>query len=190
MTLAIAHLCRPAAGERNPGDAVVVREVDGATLLAVIDVLGHGDEAARVAGLAVAYLREAPLTRSSAVVHGVHQALRGTRGAALAVCVIRGLALDACGVGNVDTHVLGSKLPIVNTPGIVGQRYGALRELTGTLQVGDRLVCHSDGISSRVPLRELRHLSPADACAAIMTHHRRSYDDATVLIADVGAPAR
>lgn len=186
MTPAIAFLSQPADGEIACGDAIVVRRDAAVTLVAVVDVLGHGPEAGRVAQQAVRFLETVVITRAQAVVHGLHDALRGTRGAAVAVCVLRGLDLDACGVGNVETRVLGSRVPVVSTPGIVGSRVGALRESTGRLAVGDRLVCWSDGISSRIELDTLRHLAPPEACARIMSQHRRRHDDASVVVADLG----
>lgn len=185
MSGAIAYLSRPADGEVACGDAVVVREDHGATMVAVIDVLGHGPEAGRVADMATRYLAGAPVTRARDLVQGLHEALRGTRGAAVAICVLRGHQLDACGVGNVETRVVGSRVPVISTPGIVGARVGLLRESTGKLATGDRLVCWSDGISTRVALDTVRHLSPADACAHIMSQHRRRHDDASVVVADV-----
>ncbi len=185
---AIAYLSKPADGEIACGDAVVVRRDGDATMVAVIDVLGHGPEAGRVARLASRFLDTAPLatrTRARELVEGLHEALRGTRGAAVAICVLRGHQLDACGVGNVETRVLGSRVPVISTPGIVGARVGLLRESTGRLASGDRLVCWSDGISSRVELDALRRLAPSDACAHIMNQHRRRHDDASVLVADV-----
>jgi negative regulator of sigma-B (phosphoserine phosphatase) len=182
----VAFLCQPADGEIACGDAVVVRRDAEATLLAVVDVLGHGPEAGRVAAQAVKFLETAPLTRALALVQGLHDALRGTRGAAVALCVLRGFQLDACGVGNVETRVLGTKIPVISTPGIVGARIGILRESLGRLATGDRVVCWSDGITTRLELDAVRHLPPPDACARIMTQHRRRHDDASILVADVG----
>lgn len=186
---AIAFLCRPADGEVASGDAVVVRSVPGVTLLAVIDVLGHGHEAGKVAARATRYLERVDITRALALVTGLHDELRGTRGAAVTVCVLRGFELDACGVGNVEARVVGSRCPLVSTPGIVGGRVGTLRESVGRLARTDRLLCWSDGISTRVEPDSVRHLGPADACAQIMTLHRRRYDDASVVVADVGGLA-
>lgn len=185
----VAYLSTPAEGEIACGDAVVVRREPGVTLLAVIDVLGHGPEAGRVAAQAVKFLEAAPLTSAKTLVSGLHDALRGTRGAAAALCVLRGLRLDACGVGNVETRVVGSKVPVISTPGIIGARVGILRESLGKLAVGDRVVCWSDGISSRLELDGMRHVAPADACARIMNQHRRRHDDASVLVADLGGSA-
>ena len=187
MTLAVAHLTQPCQGETVSGDAVVVRHEGDAILVGVIDVLGHGGEAAKVAALAVQHLERAPLRRATDLMLGLHEALRGTRGAAASICVLRGGAIDGCGVGNVEIRVQGSALPILLTPGIIGQRMHRLRSFEGRLVGGDRLICFSDGISSQVQLSDLRELSPRDACGMVMQRHRRKHDDASVLIADLVA---
>jgi negative regulator of sigma-B (phosphoserine phosphatase) len=189
LILNIAHLVEPCRGELVSGDAVLVRQEGDVTLLVVIDVLGHGPEAARVAALGIGFLETAPLRRAGDLLHGLHTALHGTRGAAVAICVIRDGRLDGCGVGNVEIRVLGSPVPTVLTPGIVGQRLHRLREFEGRLAIGDRLVCFSDGISSQVPLTELKGVPPRTACALVMQRHRRLHDDATILIADLGPSA-
>lgn len=189
MNGAIAYLCRPADGEIASGDAVVIRSEPGVTLVAVIDVLGHGHEAGKVAALATRFLERAELTRALTLVQGLHHELRGTRGAAVMLCVLRGVELDACGVGNVEARVVGTRCPVVSAPGIVGSRVDRFRESVGRLHRSDRLLCWSDGISTRLEPDSVRHLRPADACAHIMTLHRRRYDDATVVVADIGAIA-
>lgn len=189
MTGAIAFLCRPADGEIASGDAVVVRSEPGVTLVAVVDVLGHGHEAGKVATRAERYLRSAPITRALALMKGLHDELRGTRGAAVTLCVLRGFDIDACGVGNVEARVAGSRCPLVSSPGIVGARVDTFRESVGRLTRNDRLLCWSDGISTRVEPDSVRHLGPAEACAQIMSLHRRRYDDASVVVADIGSIA-
>jgi phosphoserine phosphatase RsbX len=187
VRLAIAHHSRPAAGEVVCGDAVVVRHGDGATLLVMIDALGHGREAAVVARAAVGHLEGAPIRSAAELMTSLHEVLKGGRGAAASICVLRGGALDGCGVGNVEVRVLGSAVATVLTPGIIGHRMHKLRGFAGRLAVGDRLVCFTDGISGRVPLAELRKLSPDATCRAILLEHRRPYDDASVLVADAVA---
>jgi negative regulator of sigma-B (phosphoserine phosphatase) len=117
--------------------------------------------------------------------HGLHTALHGTRGAAASICVIRDGRVDGCGVGNVEIRVFGTPVPAVLTPGIVGQRMHRLREFEGRMAAGDRLVFFTDGISSQVPLSEIREVPPRAACALVMQKHRRRHDDASILIADL-----
>lgn len=185
MRLAIAHRVTPAAGEICSGDAALIRDDAGTTLIALIDVLGHGREAAQVADLAVRHLTTARLGKAVDVVQGLHDALRGSRGAAAAICLLRDRRIDGCGVGNVEVRVLGSPVPVVLTPGIVGHRMHRLRDFGGPLAAGDRVVLFSDGVLSQTPFSDMRKLPPTETCAVVMTSHRRSYDDASVVIVDV-----
>jgi negative regulator of sigma-B (phosphoserine phosphatase) len=185
VKLTIAHRVTPAAGEISSGDAALIRDDGGTTLVALIDVLGHGREAAQVADLAVRHLTTARLGAAVEVVQGLHDALRGTRGAAAAVCLLRDGRIDGCAVGNVEVRVLGSPVPVMLTPGIIGHRMHRLRDFGGKLAAGDRVVCFSDGVLSQTPFAELRKLPPTETCAVVMTSHRRSYDDASVVVVDV-----
>lgn len=187
MNLAVAHMTTPAQGEIENGDAIVVRRDAGATLLAVIDALGHGPEAAKVADRAVEHLARAPLAAAAAIMAGLHDALKGTRGAAASLCVVRDGRIDGCGVGNVEVRIAGGAVNVLLTPGILGHQVRSLRAFEGRLRPGDRVVCFSDGISSRLALHELHELTPYAACGLVMQRHRRTHDDATVLIADVGS---
>jgi phosphoserine phosphatase RsbX len=187
VTLAVAHVVVPAQGEIVSGDAVVVRRDPDATVVALIDVLGHGPEAAKVAAMATRHLETAPVKQATDLMMTLHEALRGTRGAAASICILRGTRIDGCGVGNVEVRIQGSAVAILLTPGIIGQRMHRLRSFEGRLIHGDRLVCFTDGISSQVQLGDLRELSPRDACGVVMQRHRRKHDDASVLIADLQA---
>jgi negative regulator of sigma-B (phosphoserine phosphatase) len=187
MTAAVGWLSVPKAGETENGDLAVVRSEDGRTLLAVVDALGHGRHAAEVATAAAKYLEAAPLARGALhVMEGLHERLRATRGAAGMICIVSANKVEGCGVGNVEMRCEHSRLPIVLTPGIVGGRLRNPRAFGGELRTHDRLVIFTDGVSSRFSLRDVRGLSPDDACRAILERGRRIHDDATVLVADVG----
>jgi negative regulator of sigma-B (phosphoserine phosphatase) len=187
----------PKSGESECGDAVVVRTEGDRTLLAVIDVLGHGKQAADVARIAVEFLRTVPLAGGGgamsggvmAVIEGLHERLRGTRGAAAMVCIISGGTLEGCGVGNVELRCQRGRVPIVLTPGVIGAQIKRARAFRGGLPEGDRIVIFTDGISSRFSLKDLSRLSPGEACREILERGRRIHDDATVLVADIGRPS-
>lgn len=186
--LEVAYRTIPRTGEHDSGDAVVVRREQDAALLAVIDGLGHGRLAALAANAAVNFLDRWPLGDDlESGMRGVHEALRGTRGAAAAICVVRERALVCCGVGNVEIRCQGVKLPILLSPGVLGARVQSFRVCRGDLPVGARLVLFSDGISYRVPLDNLRHLEPESLCENLMRDYRKSEDDASVLVCDVKA---
>ena len=103
MSVRVAHLSIPKAGERQNGDSVLVRQDgEGDLMLAVVDGMGHGESAAQASRAAVRRLAELswdlPLLD---VMLAVHHELFGTIGAAAAVCKIRGRRLEVCAVGNV-----------------------------------------------------------------------------------------
>ncbi|HEY8378580.1 MAG TPA: SpoIIE family protein phosphatase [Nannocystis sp.] len=203
MRWTTAHRTSPKAGEQDNGDAVFVRPSDDALTLAVVDGLGHGPMAAAAAAAAVDCLARQPAAADvEQIMRAIHDVLRGTRGAAMAVCQLRlptltgarttwlgpePLELICCGVGNVEIRCVGAKLPILLSPGVLGARVQSFRVCRGELPRGARLVLFSDGISQRAPLDALRHLDAETLCDTLMREHRKPDDDATVLVCDTEA---
>lgn len=189
MTPTAEHRSLPRQGESECGDVAVFRVSAEATLVAVIDALGHGPHAASAARTAADLLAAAPLDRGvEHVMDTLHTALRGSRGAAAMICIVTPDGrLEGCGVGNVELRAIGSRVPAVLTPGVLGASRNRLRTFAARLAVGDRLVMFSDGISSRMELDRIRGLAPGAACDALMAQYRRAHDDSTVLVTDLEA---
>jgi len=184
----IEHLSIPREGETWNGDAVVVRPYERGTMFAVVDALGHGEHAAVVAKMATECLEQAPLEGGvRELVETLHRKLRGSRGAAAMLCLFEDGRLEGCGVGNVELRSIRTRVPVVLSPGILGGTINRIRIFEAQLSPGDRLVLFSDGISSRIDLDACRGISAAQACRTLMERHRRSHDDATVLITDIEA---
>jgi negative regulator of sigma-B (phosphoserine phosphatase) len=183
--LTVAHRCRPARGERVCGDVAVARHEGGVALVAVVDALGHGPQAAETAELARAFLDSVPLSRSAAeIVLGLHGALRGSRGAAAAVCVSRGEVLECCVVGNVSVRALAARPVVVPNAGVAGYRVPSrLHASSFRMPAGARLVLSSDGVSPQLDLAGSAHLAPDAACEWILERFALSRDDARILIA-------
>ena len=188
MKLSHFHVSLPKTGEKRCGDTVVIREEDGTALLSVIDALGHGPAAADVADRGRAFLGTVPLSKSVlSIVEGLHDALRGTRGAAAMCCVLRAGRVEGCGVGNVELRVLASRVPVILTPGILGVSLNRTRVFEGPIAAGARFIMFSDGISPRMELDRYEKLAVEPACKTMMERYRRPHDDATLLVADVEA---
>src|SRR5688500_5750637 len=102
LEVVIAHESRPKRGESANGDVVVVERHPSGILVAIVDALGHGPQAEAVSKLATEYFASiAPgfaACDAESLMGGLHAAMRGTRGAAATLCVIRGAKLEACGV--------------------------------------------------------------------------------------------
>lgn len=184
MTVQVAHALRPCPGEVVSGDAVVFRSSGPNTVFGVIDALGHGPVAAKVARMALSFLDQVDLALPMReMVEGLHRALTHTRGAASGLCVARCDMVELSIVGNVTVRSLGTRVGVLASPGILGRHVRKLRCHRAHLRPGDRLVVFSDGLS-RVELEPIRRLEPAQACENLLRNHARSSDDASVVVAD------
>ncbi|XXT24476.1 SpoIIE family protein phosphatase [Sorangium sp. So ce429] len=186
MKVAVEYTILPKDGERVSGDAAFVRASEDGCIFAVIDALGHGEHAAAAADVALKALADAPPGDDvRALIDRLHARLRGTRGAAGMICRFRDGRLQGCGIGNVELMSHGTRVQWLQSPGILGASIGKVRIFDAQLAPGDRLAVFSDGISPRFDLSLFRGMKAAEACRALMSRHRRSHDDSTVLIADI-----
>ncbi len=192
MKLDVATLSVPKEGETANGDALLVRTFDTADVFAVVDGLGHGPAAAEASRAGTQVVERLERVRPALeVIESMHAAMRGTRGAAALVCVVHDDGqVEGCGVGNVELRCRGGHVPATLSPGILGRQVRRFMRFEGSVTPGTRLFAFTDGISSRVPLDEVSALSPAEACKSIFDEHRRTHDDATILIADVIADVK
>lgn len=182
----LAWISQPRIGETVSGDAVMARRYGNGVLIAVVDALGHGPNAAKVQEAAMAWLGAAPDAASiDPLVHGLHSALSGLRGAAALLFGIHEKGVEACSVGNVEVRSLTGKLPFVLTPGVFGQRLRSPRTCTTGAPLTDRFVLFSDGISGRFDLKGNASLPPEELAPLIFTKHRHTHDDSTVVVVDV-----
>ncbi len=188
MILATHARSRPRPGEVENGDAVVVRHTARFSLVAVVDALGHGPVAAQVAGTAIAALTAAtlPLRPEEVLLH-VHEALRGTRGAAATVVTLEDGVMRGCGVGNVEVRTPGRGSPVLLSRGVLGSSSVRLRPFDATLGRGERFAIFTDGLTRRLDLESVRELPLPDACDALFARFAQELDDATLLVGEVRA---
>jgi len=186
-----AHAGRAMEGEPASGDLHVVEPTADGAMLAVIDGLGHGAEAAETAALAGRVLAEHAGEPPDALLLRCHEALAGTRGAVATVAAldVRLGRLTLAGVGNVETVLLrrsgdGYRPVLVEPfPGILGHRMPALRTSTLSLAAGDLLVLATDGIALRVDGATSARESARSLATAILAEQAVPGDDALVLVA-------
>jgi len=183
----IGALTRPRIGETENGDCPVVRHTDRITLVGIVDALGHGSAAARVADVATRHFEHAPLDGGiESVMLDLHQGLVGTRGAAAILCLLKNEddVLEGCGVGHVFFRCGPTRVPAVLGEGVLGARLRRVRSFTSKLQRTDRIVLTSDGIAPHFSLADFEGLSPDRTCSEIMMRHGLGHDDATVVVVD------
>jgi len=187
----VAGVSIPAPREVQCGDAWAVWSAGELTSVFVTDGLGHGTEAAAASSAAVAaFLRHAERSAED-VISAVHDALKSTRGAAVAVAEMdhRRGTINYCGLGNISALVVrpdASEQHLVSVSGIAGHVARRLQTFTYAWLPGSRLVIHSDGIGTRWTLAKYPGLArrhPGVIAGVIARDHRRGSDDATVVVA-------
>ncbi|MFF3214468.1 ATP-binding protein [Streptomyces sp. NPDC002886] len=162
----------------GPGQGVLVMSCDG---------LGHGPMAAIASQAAVQAFRSGSARTPEQAMEEVHRALRGTRGAAVAIARLEPDGrLLFCGIGNISACVLttGSRANLLSHPGIVGHQMRQLRTYEHRLPPHGTLVMHSDGLSERwatSDLATLLHHPPAVIAAGLLRHAGTRRDDASVV---------
>lgn len=180
--------CAP--GESVCGDQWSMALSSGGLLtIILVDGLGHGLLAHDVARHAVQTFAAHHHSQPGMLLHRLHAALSGGRGAAVAVAqadVLSG-AMTYAGVGNVAGMIVrtdGRQTGLVSMNGTVGADHITVREFQYQWNPGDVLVMHSDGIRSHWSLNDrggLLHRHPAIIAAVLHRDFSRGRDDAAVV---------
>jgi serine phosphatase RsbU (regulator of sigma subunit) len=176
--------------ERDCGDVRVVAPFRRGVLVAVIDGLGHGYEAAVAAQEAARVLEAHAGEPVTALVERCHEGLRKTRGAAITLASIdaRQSSLEWLAIGNVEGLLLragrpGQRTAVVLRGGVVGYQLPALRASALDVSPGDTLVLATDGIRSAFATDLDGRGEPQDIADAVLKEYARGTDDALVLVA-------
>ena len=170
------------------GDGGIVRHYPGQCFVGLWDVLGHGPQAYKVAQAAGEYLSEHHDGELSQIMRGLHQRLKGTRGAVAALCRLNLSSgeLAYVGVGNISVRTYGQKdHRFVSRDGIIGYTISTPREHKIKLQSGDLLVLSSDGVREHFNLEDYPGLltgSAADIAVNIIEQLGKGSDDASCMV--------
>lgn len=182
-------VCVPLAGEQMCGDDWSVQPGDGSATLMVVDGLGHGPMAAAAAQAAVQAAHANPRLSPLPLLDAVHQALRPTRGAAIAVLQLdlEAGTLRFAGVGNISASMLddGPRKSLTSQNGIVGHNMRKTQELQLAWPKTALVIAHSDGLSTQWNLEAYPGLSmrhPALIAGVLFRDFARPRDDATVVV--------
>jgi hypothetical protein len=179
---------RPFKGLSICGDSFVMEELEGVTLAAVIDGLGHGYESWVAAEKAVEVIRANSDRSVSEIVSRCHQELRTTRGAAVGVLKVEGSGTgEFCGVGNIEVQALNGQAPSVFClAGIVGHNMRTSKVMPIQMKQGDIYCLMSDGVSTRGNLKSCLPGAPVSVARRIVEQWGRAHDDATALVVGFG----
>lgn len=170
------------------GDAYIIKEWNGQTILAVTDGLGHGQEASIASGKAREYILHNYADDVEQVVRNLHAHLHGTRGVAAGLAKIgRGnRRLLFCGIGNIEVRVVGEPpMHPASLDGILGLNLRKALKFQYQYSVLRSVILHSDGISGRFELSDYPtiHERPQEVAERILVESGKQDDDATIIIA-------
>jgi negative regulator of sigma-B (phosphoserine phosphatase) len=183
---------RPLSGEAESGDRALVVVSHDAALVAAVDGLGHGREAARAAEPAVETLRAFADEPLVVLAERCDAALRHSRGAALSLARFSAShdTVTWIGIGNVEGRLVRSDgsaaisvESLIPARGIAGDHLPELDEATLPIHPGDLLLLATDGIDSAFA-DSLRPYGTAEELAGrILGEHSKPHDDALVVVA-------
>ena len=185
----VAKFVLPGQGES--GDQHLVCCNQSGILVAAIDGIGHGEEAANAAQGAVAILKAGADEPVTSLLQRCHEGLRATRGVVLSLAAIdqeHGMMTWA-GVGNVQGALMragaqkGSVQEVLLLRGgVVGAQLPALQAAVHAVAKGDTLVFVTDGVRGDFAEGLSARESPQRAADGILERHCRGNDDALVLV--------
>ena len=179
-------------GQNKSGDGYLVKRFGNSVLVAVVDGLGHGEEAAAAAKIAVDVLNANAHDSVISLFKRSHDALRQSRGVVMSIALVNGLdaTMTWTGVGNVeglvvraDPEIKPEKESLLMRPGVLGSSLPALNASIIQMMPGDTFVFATDGIRSGFDEIVNSHDPPKEIATAIVSKYSKGSDDALVLVA-------
>jgi negative regulator of sigma-B (phosphoserine phosphatase) len=178
---------KSASNEDTNGDAYLIKNWANHVLVALIDGLGHGEEAAKASIQAKQYVTEHFSSPLEQIIQGIHDCLGKTRGAVVGLARIDQAEkrFAFCGVGNIEIKVT-SYPPMHPTSlgGIVGMGKIRLKKFEYQYETLEAFSVYSDGISSKFEMPNNHPgLEPQKSAETILNIWGNKRDDATIILA-------
>ena len=184
----------PLEGQIECGDQYFIKELADCILIAVVDGLGHGAEAAFAAKKAIQTLDAHANESIETLFKLCNEALCLTRGAAMTIFKIdTRYKLTYMGIGNVmgacwkinESGKLIHNL-IVLDPGIVGSRlFPSMQVKEIAMSPGDTFILATDGIKIQFESEPPKVESPEKIAKHIFNTYRNKNDDGLILVAQL-----
>lgn len=182
---------RALQGQSESGDRHLVYPYAHGVLVAVVDGLGHGEDAAAAAERAVETLREHAHEPVVSLLQRCHTALEGTRGCVVSLASFHTAerTMTWAGVGDVEgvlIRVVASTSRarefILQRGGVIGFRLPPLRADTLPVMPGDTLILATDGVSGEFTEEPVSR-DPQQTASCLLEQFAKTTDDALVLVA-------
>ncbi|KNY26293.1 ATP-binding SpoIIE family protein phosphatase [Pseudobacteroides cellulosolvens] len=186
----VSVMSRPYPGFNINGDSYYVKHLNDKEIIAVIDGLGHGNEAHKASTLAARTIEHNYHKNLTEIIFSVNDALKQTRGAAMGIVVIDKFKneFEYSSIGNIDIRYVSEDRTEIMMPtnGILGSKVNSIKTYKRFYKSGAAVVMCSDGISTRWDIRNYPGIllkNPAILSNTIMRDFGKETDDATVLVA-------
>ena len=195
--LEVSGVSVPKPGEDISGDGWAIEHFPLRTVFLMADGLGHGPDAARAAAEAVRVFRQTRELAITEIVRAIHDGLRPTRGAAVAVLEadLEQRVVRFSGVGNISGALYwdAGMRQMVSHHGIAGHQVAKVQEFSYPWPDGALIVMHSDGLISHwnfSPYPGLTARHPGLIAGVLYRDFSRGRDDVTVVIAKEAESAK
>ncbi len=178
---------RPCPGYRVGGDTALIQEFDEGVFLAIVDVLGHGLDAHRLARTIETFLLAHAGADVVRLMNDLHAHIRDSRGACAGLCYVESATgrVHYSGIGDTVLRRFGENAGhLPSWAGIIGHHMRTPREEQLTLGRGDVLVMYTDGVRDSFTLTDYPQLLHDDVQTIVQTiveQFGRTYDDAACL---------
>ncbi len=177
-------------GQYCSGDQYLVTATPEGALIAVVDGLGHGEEAAAAALTAISVLEQHATMNIVALIQCCHEKLRSTRGVVMSVASFNrhDRVFSWIGVGNVHGLFMSNngspaRETLLLRAGVVGHQLPRLQASMLPLEPGDTLILNTDGVRNSYSDGIALAGSPRELAERILMHHSTGTDEAMVLVA-------
>ncbi len=184
-------VCLPNLGETECGDGWGLNFDSGRNLLMVADGLGHGPKAAEASSESIRILAVRNKMRAVEIMSAAHDALKKTRGAAVALTDFHAdrKTVSYVSVGNIMSAVISPSLGakrLGSQNGTIGMQVPRFQEFNCPWSSDSIFLMHSDGLISHWKIENyagllLKH--PSVIAAVFYRDYRRGTDDVTVVVA-------
>ena len=184
----VASSVRPCLGHVISGDAAVIKEMDTALLLVMVDATGHGKTAHANAQRVVRLVNESPLTELIPLSQEIHRELQGTPGAAVALLRVDLITpgFKYLGVGNIRATRIGQhRWRGLSRDGVMGSRLPNPYEQRETLEPGDLLMLWTDGLpelESQQMAKSISYKSASIIARTLVSKLGKPHDDVGCLV--------
>lgn len=189
QNLEIGAVQVPNVGEEICGDAWTFCRDRSGMLLLVADGLGHGPQAATASRRATAFVEDNSNLDLIPQLQGTHEALRGSRGAALALAQlsVTERTVRFAGLGNIAGVIANAEARhyMVSHSGTAGMEVRRFQEFLYSWPERVPVILHSDGLGTKWDLTAYRGLADCHAgliAAVLYRDWSRRQDDVTVVV--------